>query len=81
MEKAVELDKKAAYYAGRAKAAKNNTAISSDDPDAIEKLKSKLATLEAEREKVKASNKEPKRTAQNRPRGIHSHILERTSSG
>lgn len=61
MEKAVELDKKAAYYAGRAKAAKNNTAISSDDPDAIEKLKSKLATLEAEREKVKASNKAAKK--------------------
>lgn len=61
MEKAVKLDKKAAYYAGRTEAAKNNTAISSDDPDAIEKLKSKLATLEAEREKVKASNKAAKK--------------------
>lgn len=59
--RAVQLDKKAAYYAGRAKAAENNTAISSDDPDAIEKLKSKLAALKAEREKVKASNKAAKK--------------------
>lgn len=59
--KAVQLDEKAAYYAGRAEAAENNTAISSDDPDAIEKLKSKLAALEAEREKVKASNKAAKK--------------------
>lgn len=59
--KAIQLDKKAAYYAGRAEAAENNTAISSDDPDAIEKLKSKLAALEAERERVKASNKAAKK--------------------
>lgn len=55
--KAVELDEKSSYYAGRAAAAENNRAISSDDPEAIEKLKSKLAALEAERERVKASNK------------------------
>lgn len=55
--KAVEADEKAAYYAGRAEAAENNSTISSDDPEAIEKLKSKLADLEAERERVKASNK------------------------
>ncbi|QNK41854.1 DUF3560 domain-containing protein [Caproicibacter fermentans] len=55
--KAVEADEKAAYYAGRAEAAESNSTISSDDPEAIEKLKSKLADLEAERERVKASNK------------------------
>lgn len=55
--KSVELDEKAAYYADRAEAAENNHAISSDDPEAIEKLKTKLAALEAERERVKASNK------------------------
>lgn len=55
--KAVEADKKADYYSGRAAAAENNTAISSDDPDAIEKLKAKLAALEAERERVKEQNK------------------------
>lgn len=59
--RAVQLDQKATYYAGRAEAAENNTAISSDDPDAIQKLKIKLAALEAERESVKASNKAAKK--------------------
>lgn len=59
--KAVELDEKASHYADKAAAAESNTAISSDDPQAIEKLKSKLAALEAERERVKASNKEAKK--------------------
>ena len=60
--KSVEADEKAAYYAGRAEAAENNSTISSDDPEAIEKLKSKLADLEAERERVKASNKAARAT-------------------
>ncbi len=57
MDKAVEESNKAGYYADRADAAENNHAISSDDPEALEKLKSKLAALEAEREQVKANNK------------------------
>ena len=57
MDKAVEADSKAAYYAGRAEAAENNRTISSDDPEAIPKLKAKLAALEAEREKAKAFNR------------------------
>lgn len=56
-DRAVELNEKSSYYAGRAEAAENNRAISSDDPEAIEKLKNKLAALESEREQVKASNK------------------------
>lgn len=56
-DRAVELNEKSGYYAGRAEAAENNRSISSDDPDAVEKLKAKLAALETERERVKASNK------------------------
>ena len=59
--KAVEFSEKSEYYAERAAAAKRNTSISSDDPEAIHKLKNKLAALEAERERVKASNKEAKK--------------------
>lgn len=55
--RAVESEEKSAYYAGKAAAAESNSAISSDDPEAIEKLKSKLAALEAEREKAKAFNR------------------------
>jgi len=57
MDKSVKADEKAAYYAGRAEAAENNRAISSDDPKAITKLKAKLTALEAQREKAKAFNK------------------------
>lgn len=55
--KSVEESGKADYYADKAAAAENNKAISSDDPQAIEKLKAKVARLEAERDKVKALNK------------------------
>jgi hypothetical protein len=57
MDKAVEESSKANYYADRAEAAESNHAISSDDPEAVAKLKKKLAALEAEREQVKADNK------------------------
>ncbi len=42
MCKSVEADQKASYYAARAEAAANNTTISSDDPEAVEKLQAKL---------------------------------------
>ena len=61
MEQSVRLDEKAKYYSDKADAAENNTAISSDDPKAIEKLKAKIAKLEAERERVKALNKEARK--------------------
>lgn len=56
MRKSVEASEKAAYYAGRAESAAKNTAISSDDPDALEKLEAKLAALQADQEQDKAMN-------------------------
>ena len=56
MRKSIEAGKKAAYYAGRAASAASNTAISSDDPDALEKLEAKLAKLQADQEWDKGLN-------------------------
>lgn len=55
--KSFALDDTAKYYETKANAAANNTAISSDDPEAITKLKAKIATLEADRDKMKTINK------------------------
>jgi len=52
----VEADEKAGYYAARAEAAASNTAISSDDPEAVEKLQAKLEELQAEQTMMKAVN-------------------------
>lgn len=52
---------KAGYYADKARAAEQNTAISSDDPDALGKLQSKLAGLEEKQEQMKALNKHYKK--------------------
>lgn len=46
MGKSVEVGKKAEYYRNKAEAAESNTAISSDDPEAITKLKEKLEKLQ-----------------------------------
>jgi len=56
MRKSVEADEKAGYYASRAEAAASNTAISSDDPEAMEKLQAKLKGLQAEQAMMKAVN-------------------------
>ncbi|WP_080637031.1 MULTISPECIES: DUF3560 domain-containing protein [Lachnospiraceae] len=45
MEKSVEAGKKAEYYEAKAEAAEHNQAISSDDPEAIQKLMDKLERL------------------------------------
>ena len=42
MDKSIEAANKAAYYEAKAEAAERNTAISSDDPEAITKLREKL---------------------------------------
>lgn len=60
-EKAFEEQKKAEHYAQRAAAAEDNTAISSDDPEAVLKLREKLADLEKLQEMMKAANKIVKR--------------------
>ena len=61
MDKSIELSGKSDYYADRAEAAEGNSAISSDDPAAIDKLREKVERLEAERERVKAFNKEARK--------------------
>lgn len=45
MDRVIAADEKAAYYESKAEAARNNTAISSDDPDALDKLTAKLEKL------------------------------------
>lgn len=57
MGKAVEASDKADYYKHRAEVAQNNNAISSDDPEAITKLKEKIAALEANQELMIKANK------------------------
>jgi len=55
--KAVESAQKAEYFQEKAEAARANTAISSDDENAIDKLREKLSNLESQRETMKAANK------------------------
>lgn len=56
MQKSFEAGEKATYYASRAESAASNTAISSDDPDVLEKLEAKLVKLQAAQEEDKALN-------------------------
>ena len=56
MGKSVAASKKAGYLANRAQNVGKN-GIASDDPEAIQKLKSKLASLEKSQEVMKAVNK------------------------
>ena len=56
MGKSVAAGKKAEYLENKA-ANLGNNGIASDDPEAIQKLKSKLAALESAQEKMKAANK------------------------
>lgn len=56
MEKSVEAGKKAEYYEAKAEAAENNQAISSDDPEAIQKLMDKLERLSGEQSYKKRVN-------------------------
>ena len=58
MGQSVAEDKKASYYESRADAAASESAgIKTEDPDAIAKLKKKLAGLEEMQELMKAANK------------------------
>lgn len=56
MGQGVKLQEKADYYKEKAAAMTSNTAISSDDPDAIEKLEAKLARLMQNQEQMKKAN-------------------------
>lgn len=55
MRKSIEADKKAKALRSRA-ASVGSAGVSSDDPDATEKLRDKLASLERERDRMKAIN-------------------------
>jgi len=59
---AVEEREKAECYTERAEAAESNRTISSDDPQAAEKIKAKIAGLEANQELMKSVNKTFKQT-------------------
>ncbi len=55
--KSVELQRRADELERRAKSAQKNRAISSDDPEAVDKLRAKLADLERGRARMVAANK------------------------
>lgn len=57
MRASIEAGEKSAYYSGRAETLEQNRAISSDAPDALERLREKLASLEKNQELMKACNK------------------------
>lgn len=61
MGKALELQAEAERAESRADAASSSTAISSDDPDALAKLRAKLAEMEAERESYKEHNRKARK--------------------
>lgn len=61
MRRAVDESNKAGDLAARADAARDNTAISGDDEDAVEKLAVKLETAEHEHARMKAINAAHKR--------------------
>lgn len=56
-EKAFDESKRADYWDGKAAAAENNGAISSDDPEAVKKLAEKIAEAERNQELMKAVNR------------------------
>ena len=57
MRKSIEATEKAEHYQRKVKNIENPSAISSDDPEAIRKLKEKLSKMEEKREGYKAFNK------------------------
>ena len=61
MDSSIKSGEKSTYYAEKAEAAQNNRAISSDDPQAIEKLKAKLEKLETKRTAIKELNKKARK--------------------
>ena len=56
MEQSVTANKKAEYYENKARAAESNTAISSDDPEALTKLTQKLESLQLSQTRMKQIN-------------------------
>ena len=56
MDQSIAASEKAEYYERGARAAENNTAISSDDPEALAKLKEKLEDLQISQTRMKQIN-------------------------
>lgn len=56
MGQSVAASEKAEYYEHKAEAAENNSAISSDDPDALDKLKERVTKLKANQAFMKKVN-------------------------
>lgn len=54
IEKSIQEDEKADYYADKVESMQNDNVISSDDPKAIEKLEQKLKSLEEYKTRVKS---------------------------
>ncbi|MDZ7664606.1 MAG: DUF3560 domain-containing protein [Desulfotignum sp.] len=57
MDQSVQLNNKAEYYEQKAKAIENNTAISSDDPEAVQKLEDKIKRAKDIHAFMKGANK------------------------
>lgn len=57
MEKSVKADDKAKYYADKAETIESNTAIFSDDPEAVQKLEAKINQLETVQNFMKSANR------------------------
>lgn len=57
MQRCLSENRKSDYYARKVAAAENNTSISSDDPDALDKLREKLEGLQKKQERMKYINK------------------------
>lgn len=62
MRKSIDASNRAAYYEGRAESV-GRGGVSQDDPDAIRKLREKVAALESARATEKAANAEMRRAA------------------
>jgi hypothetical protein len=65
--KGYEMTKQADDLERRAAAAESNRAISSDDPNAPEKLRERIASLEAKQQRMKDTNKIIQRKPKNEP--------------
>lgn len=61
MTKSIEATEKAEYYENKANNALDTRVISSDDPDAIKKLREKLVCLEKQRTEYKEYNKKARK--------------------
>lgn len=61
MDKSIQEQEKAEYYNKKVENILNPSAISSDNPEAINLLKEKLKDLEAKRERLKEHNKQAKK--------------------